>query len=825
MSNTFSGLEIGRRAMNYFRQGIETAGHNMSNADVEGYSRQSVEASPSTPFTAPGLNSGGQPGQIGTGVDIDAISRIRDSFLDSQYCQESTEGGFWEAASRTMEYLEMFIGEPSDSGISAAMENVNQALQELQKMPDSSSTRESFISEFDNLCSLICHTYENMSEYRVSLNQEVELKVQEANDLIDSIASLNSHIETVMGIGNNPNDLMDQRDKLVEELSGLIDISTYTSSDNGTVNVSLAGRLLVQESQSRHLVLVPQEGNSGFYDVQVEDNEFDSSAHPETATAAIGREAVEGVYTIEVSRPATETRWAIGNGSDTGISDSSDTALGMEGSFSLQVGVDGFKGVSSRISGGALLEAPSGDEPLNYSFRIASGAEEKVLNINWDDSAAPAHWTIDGTDLGSELDLTELRDSINSLSVNIEASLDASGEKISFSDSDGFLVSLMDLEGNLVSGMGFEKTSPSVDINISDTDSLQTIANKINGAYDTSSSGGPDSPGEWLHASIEEARDGSFFLMLESNAVGESYRINVGTAGGESLETAKLLGLVDVNGATKIIQNSNDALLKMDGMEYLSSVNSFSEARLITSFNSYRADTLQTVIQGVKLDIKEGSAGSATDIRVERHVNGGFIEGLLQSRDDLVTGAMNFLNSFAMSLSDQFNAVHYSGHGSGSQSQTTGISLFEPLSSKSNFAEFLAVNPDLLADSNLLAAAGDDGLGSSLGSGDGSRALQMIGFFSNPVFDGGSSTLDEYYTSFVASLGSQSRQASIMCDNQQTLMDQISNQRQSISGVNIDEEMMDMVQYQQSYQAIARYITVLDEMLGMVINGMGVVGR
>ena len=328
-----------------------------------------------------------------------------------------------------------------------------------------------------------------------------------------------------------------------------------------------------------------------------------------------------------------------------------------------------------------------------------------------------------------------------------------------------------------------------------------------------------------MHASVEEAGDGSFFLMLESNSVGESYRINVGSAGGGSLEIARLLGLVDGNGATKIIRNSNDALLKVNGMEYLSSVNSFSEARLITSFNSYRADTLQTVIQGVKLDIKESSTGSSTDIRVERHVNGGFIEGLLQSRDDLVTGAMDFLNSLAMSLSDQFNAVHYSGHGSGNQSQTTGISLFEPLSSKNNSALFLAVNPELLADSRLLAVTGDDGLGSSLGSGDGSRALQMIGFFSNPVFDGGASTLDEYYISFVASLGSQSRQASIMYDNQQTLMDQISNQRQSISGVNIDEEMMDMVQYQQSYQAIARYITVLDEMLDMVINGMGLVGR
>lgn len=823
MSNTFSGLEIGRRAMSYFRQGIETAGHNISNADVEGYSRQRVDASASTPYTAPGMNSGGDAGQIGTGVDIDAINRIRDSFLDFQYCQESIEGGFWEAASRTMEYLEMFIGEPSENGLSGALENVNQALQELQKRPDLSSTREAFVREMDNLCGLINHTYENMSEYRVSLDQEVELQVQEANDLIDRIASLNGEIEVIVGTGNTPNDLMDERDLLIQDLSRLIDISTSTDSDSGAVNVSLAGRLLVQEDLPRHLVLVPQEGNSGFYDVQVEGNEFESSTHPETASAAIGRDAVEGVYTLEVLRSATETRWAVGNSYDTGVADYADTALGIEGSFSLQVGTDGYKAVSSAVSGGVLLGDagdPSYEGLTDYSFRISAGGEEQVITITWDDSVS--QWSINGTDVGAEVDLSDLESRISG---SLKASVDASGEKITFSGQDGYLVSLTDLEGDMVSsGLGIQKPYPSVDIEVSETDSLQTIANRINGAYDAGEDS-PDSPEEWLHATVEEARDGTFYLLLESNSVGESYRINVSSAEGGSLQTAKLLGLLNNDGTASNLEYSSDVLVKVDGMEYLSSVNSFSEARLVTAYNSYRADTMQTVIQGVTLEIKEGSAGSSTDIRVERQVSGGFIEGLLQSRDNLVTDAMNFLNDFAIALSEQFNAMHYSGHGSGEYSQTTGVSIFEPLISGKDAASFVSVNSELLDDQNLLGASGDDGSGYSLGSGDGSRALGMLDLFSEPLFDGGSSTLDEYYTSFVSSMGSQSRQASVMYDNQQTLLEQISTQRQSISGVNIDEEMMDMVQFQQSYQAIARYITVLDEMLDQVINGMGIVGR
>jgi flagellar hook-associated protein 1 FlgK len=79
--------------------------------------------------------------------------------------------------------------------------------------------------------------------------------------------------------------------------------------------------------------------------------------------------------------------------------------------------------------------------------------------------------------------------------------------------------------------------------------------------------------------------------------------------------------------------------------------------------------------------------------------------------------------------------------------------------------------------------------------------------------------------SFVSSLGSQSRQSAVMNENQQTLLGQIDTQRQSISGVNIDEEMMDLVQYQQSYKAISRYVTVLDELLDTVISRMGITGR
>jgi flagellar hook-associated protein 1 FlgK len=820
MSNTFSGLEIARRAMSYFRQGIETAGHNISNADVEGYSRQRVEASPTTPFTAPGMNGSGQPGQIGTGVGIDAISRIRSEFLDAQFRQESIEGGYWEAVTRTMDYLEMFVGEPSESGLSSALDTFNQALQEFQKRPDSASTRENLLQEADNFCHLLGQIESNFSEFRASLNDEIALKVEEANDLIDRIAALNSQIKTVQAMGNTPNDLMDQRDLLVEQLARLANIAASYSSQGGDFIVSLDGKHLVQGQETRHLVLVPQEGNGGFYDVQVEGNLFKAVDKPEVAECLIERGATEGIHSLEVERLASQTRWAVGTDTGGGY-ESASNALGMTGGFSLQVGTSGLVATSREITGGIVLDDPSSTgAPTSYAFRVAAGETEKVIQIEWDETNT--QWTIDGTGVGgNQLTLQDLANYVNNTTNDVPAVATVEGEKISFENPEGHLLSFTDIEGDLISKLGVGAPTPKVDIEVTEADSLQTIANKINSAFG-SEDGSPDEPGEWLTASVEEATDGTFYLSLESRQVGENYRINVGSMAGKSMSVAESLRLVGDDDGTRVLTYAQDARFSVDGMTYLSSVNEFSEARPVTSSDDYRTDTMQTVLDGVHF--KLNGTGSA-EIRVERHLQNGYIAGLLSSRDDVIVGMLEFLDNFAKIFSDRFNAVHASGHGTGANSGLTGTNLFEPLLSPAGAASSLRVNGDLLEDSSLLSAAAGDGTGHSSGSGDGTIALELVRLFEEPIFNEGSATIDDHYLSFVSSLGSQSRQSAVMNENQQTLLGQIDTQRQSISGVNIDEEMMDLVQYQQSYKAISRYVTVLDELLDTVISRMGITGR
>lgn len=833
MSGTFSGLEMARRAMDYFRQGIETAGHNISNADVEGYSRQTVVASPTAPFTEPGLTSPGSPGQIGTGVGVDAITRMQDEFLEFQFRQESVEGGYWEAMELTLDYLEMFVGEPSSAGLSDSMNSFWSSMQEFQKNPNSTAARQNFLQQTDNMITQLGQINTNFCEYRDALDQQVELKVNAANDILDRIAALNTQIAKVQAVGNNPNDLLDQRDLLVEELSRLVNItaSTPVDPDDGEFKIDLNGKMLVQGDLVHHFVLVPQDGNSGYYDVQVEGYTFDAVTHPEVLDAAIERGAAEGVHTIEVTRTATETRWAIGSGQGAGtpgqVSPASpEEALGLEGAFTLQVGSSGVKCISDDFSaaGEILLKAPVAGDLTEYSLRISSGDgddSESVIDIIWNTD----HWEDGaGTVISADgnLDLSEFADYINDPANKVPVNATVSNGKLTLEADDHSLISVTDLKGDLGATLGYTCDSPTVTIDVDEDDSLQTIANKINctyGAYE----GAPDSPEEWVHATVEEADDGTFYLKIESNQVGEAYRINVGNVEGASSLVAGKLGLVSsTDDTTQVINTARDARILVDDMEYLSNSNAFHEARLVSSYNGYAADTSQEVLQGVRFNV---NAIGTTGLRIEHQVGSGYIEGLLESRDDVIPNMTDTLNTLARTLADEVNAVHYAGYGTGDNANVTGTALFDPLNTLSGAASELSLNREVLQDRSLLAGAGDDGTGHSKGSGDGTNALKLINLRSSTIFEGNSTTLDDYYSSFIADLGSKSSQAKVMNKNQEALLEQISSQVQAVSGVNTDEEMLDMVQYQQSYSAIARYVTVLDEMMDTIINGMGVVGR
>ena len=830
MWNSFFGLEMGRRAMDYFRRGMETAGHNISNADVEGYSRQRVEASTTSPFTNPALNRPNIPGQVGTGVQIDAIVRLRDAFLDIQYREEMTVQGYWEQIQNALSTVEVYVNEPAGAGLKTALDTYWSSLQELSKRPDDSAVREDMVEKTKNLTVYLGQLVRNYDEYRTALNRDIKLMVDEANTLIDQIAGLNTTIKQVQGVGGNPNDLMDKRDVLVDKLSKLIDISVNPPclEGDGEFKIDLGGKLLVQGDQTRHLVAVPVAGNTGFFDVQVEDNLFDHVSDPSVLFATIEQGAPEAIHTVNVQRLASESAWSVGYGESTCPDrikpETMTEALNLRGTFTLQVGSQGTRSVSSVLTGGIAL--PSGIPGESHSFRVSAGSFEREISVTW--NAGTGTWDLsDGVNAassaGADLTLTDLQGFLStSFGGEISVTLNGAGTQMTFSSTLNHLLSITDVKGGLVSALGMENSAPSVSIEVVEEDTLETIKNKINSAF-SDATNGLTKPENWLHASIElDAATNTYFLTLESNAAGEAHRINVLGDENGSLQIAKRLGFLNGDGSTNYREYARDAAFTFDGRLYLSESNMVRNARRVPVLNDYSASTLEEVSPGIRMELR---AVGESDITVRHHVKGGAIRGALEARDDIILDFLDVLDEMAYGLVKEMNALHYGGYGVGESETTTGVAYFNPIAVQYGASRLLEINRAIDEDRSLIAAASGDGNGFSNGSGDGSNALRMAQLKQTKVLQSRSADFNEFYESFIASLGAQGDRAKTMLKNQNALINQINNQRQSVMGVNIDEEMMDIIKFQQAFNAIARYITTVDEMLDRIINGMGIVGR
>ncbi|MCH4827624.1 flagellar hook-associated protein FlgK [Planococcus halocryophilus] len=234
MVSTFHGLELGKRGLSVGQASLSTTGQNIANVNTKGYSRQQVNssASPSlSVWTAQGANTG----QLGTGVTIDSITRVRDRFLDQQFRDHSETLGQWQAKQTTLDRLETIVNEPSDSGLSSAMDSLNSAWQDLANEPDSLSAQAIVKERAQGFIDVAQTMNKSMDSLKNELTLQSQDTVAEANGYLKQIAELN---KSIVRNGSQSNDLKDKRDALVEELSTLMSIKVDEKS-NGSYSISL----------------------------------------------------------------------------------------------------------------------------------------------------------------------------------------------------------------------------------------------------------------------------------------------------------------------------------------------------------------------------------------------------------------------------------------------------------------------------------------------------------------------------------------------------------------------------------------------------------
>lgn len=235
-SNLFG---IGSSGLLAFQRSLNTIGHNIANANTDGYSRQTVDLATSLP-QANGY------GFVGTGVQTTSISRSYDTYVETSLRNTTASASEFETFHALATQIDNVLADP-DTGISDSMQRFFNAIQDVADSPSAYNVREVLLNEGQHLSDQFNQVASWLESVRGQVNSDIKSSVAEINRLADNIAKLNRSIVLEQGrTGGQPaNDLLDQRDNLIRDLSELISVNTI-QQDDGAINVMTGkGQVLV----------------------------------------------------------------------------------------------------------------------------------------------------------------------------------------------------------------------------------------------------------------------------------------------------------------------------------------------------------------------------------------------------------------------------------------------------------------------------------------------------------------------------------------------------------------------------------------------------
>ncbi len=245
MRSTFMGLEASKRGLFTQQSALYTTGHNISNANTEGYSRQRVNMQATTGYPMAGLNSPTYPGHLGTGVEAGSVQRIRDAFVDQQYRQETNKLGYWESRSHTISQMEDVLTEPSEHGLAESLNEFWNSLQDLNVRPENGGARAVVVQRGIAVADSFHYMYNSIKQIQDNTGAEIGILLKDTNSILKQIADLNAQIQSVEPNGYLPNDLYDKRDLLLDQLSTNFPIEIERGQSGGNALALAEGPIKV----------------------------------------------------------------------------------------------------------------------------------------------------------------------------------------------------------------------------------------------------------------------------------------------------------------------------------------------------------------------------------------------------------------------------------------------------------------------------------------------------------------------------------------------------------------------------------------------------
>lgn len=765
------GLNIGLKGIQSSQRALETLGHNISNANTPGYSRQTLDLRASRPLDQVGVI-------VGSGVDAEGVRRIADDVLNRRLVDQAGVVARYEGLTEILATLESLFSEPGDSGVSAAYDGFFEAVSALSSNPGDSVLRGAMVDAAESLTSSFNQLMTGITELADDSLAQAEALSSGVNDLAEQVASLNVEIGQFESGGGVANDLRDQRDLALIELAALIEIDVQPKP-SGVVHVLVEGQLLVGSSQSYEVnAEVDEDGVSvlrlegGTRTISPSGGELGGIQHFIDEILPDLQSDLEGIVRatiLEVNRAHS-----VGITQDGGFTSLvSAFALGSEGAD-------------------ALLAEPLAN--LDLDFPVQDG--QLRINVSNDSTGDLVAHLID---IDPEvMTVAGLIDAISEIP-NIQAGLDSAG-RLSVNANSGYRFDFSarldpnpDDVGSFGSGKASVVASNAGPYSFNDGDTLD-----LTGAL------GPFT----VTLDAADFEDITAVTAEElATVLGQSSQMGAGQISAVAVGDQLVLQSVTAGSAATFTINGGSASTVLGFAAGTTTVGSDTPVNPLLS----GAYTGEGNHNWTFRPTGDGTIGSTPDLQVEvidelgqavatLNVGDGYAPGTDLTVADGVSVRFDF-GQISATDGDVFHTSVMEDSDTADLLVAVGLNAFF----QGGSAETFAVAQSVLDDPSLIAASGTGA------TGDNGMLLSLLQL-QDAELDSVGGTLTEVYGGVVSSVGSEVAGSQDRLTTEEGLYQSLEERRQAVAGVNVDEELVDMIRFEQAFGAAARYINVVQEL-------------
>lgn len=779
MSN-ISSINVGLKALLAAQAGLDTAGHNVANSTTPGYSRQQVLLTSSGSQILNGI-------AVGNGVEAGSVRRMADLFIGRRLAASSAMLSYLDTRVNGLSQIESMYGEPGTDGLSTKMQTLFASFSSLASNPTEPSVRQSVVSAGIDLAQRFHALASGFGELASDTRTAIRGAVDQVNTLASRISSLNRSIGAYEATGEPANDLRDQREEAVRELATYVDVRS-TENPNGAVTVQVGGQLLVGPVSSYKLTAATGASGSVVLSIAGHASPLTPRSGSLAGLLSVANDAA-GKRTDEIDSLAHQLIFQLNRAHSTGVP-SSGPMTSMTSAFAVR-DQDGDNIMTDETLAHAGLDFDVSQGNLRVSITNATTKQVETTTIAID----PETMTVG--DLVSQLDgIAHLSASLGSdgrLNLNADPGygFDFAQRIATAPDAAGTFggqaASIGSAKGpfTLAAGNTLQLTTATGSATVTfasssfahiDRATATEVASAINADPNVASIG--------ARAVVVDGR-----VVMQTLTQGTSSTIQI--AGGTA---ATALGLTAGQSATG---QANAVAPQISG-----------------SYTGSSNETYTFVPTG------DGTIGSTAGLGVDVFDSHGNKVSTLAVGEGYVPGTKL---AFANGLSVSFDL----GSISRTNGQVAAVDAVADADTSDVLAAFgvnafatgtnaatIALRADIEADPSRLATSGNGA------SGDNGALLALANVDEMPMGGTDGQTVSSFYASLVVAVGADTSSTQGMHDTESVVMEGLEARRQSISGVNVDEELVNFERFQQSYSAAARYLSVVsqlqDELLRIV---------